>query len=180
MKHTKDFKALTADFKGVYEWFNGLSTLKPDDIKPNTTLHVIVDMINGFVKEGALWYLRIFIDKDSGVTIEDCENLTRAVDQPLDELDPIEQAYCLEVCSPGINRELSRPEHFESFLDYAVEVRLIRPDANGQKELAGILRGYDNGDLSLEDESGNAFTVLKKDISSVHLIEELLEDDVDE
>ncbi len=54
MKHTKDFKALTADFKGVYEWFNGLSTLKPDDIKPNTTLHVIVDMINGFVKEGAL------------------------------------------------------------------------------------------------------------------------------
>ena len=54
MKHTKDFKALTADFKGVYEWFNGLSILKPDDIKPNTTLHVIVDMINGFVKEGAL------------------------------------------------------------------------------------------------------------------------------
>lgn len=133
-----------------------------------------------FLKEGGYWYLRIFIDKEEGVGIDDCEAMSRAINKPLDELDPIEQAYCLEVCSPGINRELSRPEHFESFLDYAVEVRLIRPDANGQKELAGILRGYDNGDLSLEDESGNAFTVLKKDISSVHLIEELLEDDVDE
>ena len=59
-----------------------------------------------FVKEGAGWYLRIFIDKDSGVTIEDCENVTRAVDKPLDDLDPIEQNYCLEVSSPGIEREL--------------------------------------------------------------------------
>ena len=57
-----------------------------------------------FLKEGAQWYLRIFIDKDSGVTIDDCENVTRAVDEPLDALDPIEQNYILEVSSPGIER----------------------------------------------------------------------------
>ena len=69
-----------------------------------------------FLKEGAQWYLRIFIDKDSGVTIDDCENVTRAVDEPLDALDPIEQNYILEVSSPGIERELIRPEHFDAFL----------------------------------------------------------------
>ena len=59
-----------------------------------------------FLKEGAGWYLRIFIDKPEGVTIEDCENMSRAIDEPLDKADPIDQNYCLEVCSPGLEREL--------------------------------------------------------------------------
>ena len=67
-----------------------------------------------FVKEGADWFLRIFIDKDGGVTIEDCENMSRAMDAPLDEADPIPQSYCLEVSSPGVERELTRDSHFEA------------------------------------------------------------------
>ena len=66
-----------------------------------------------FVKEGSGFYLRIFIDSENGVTIEDCEATSRALDAPLDELDPIAQNYCLEVCSPGLERELVRDEHFK-------------------------------------------------------------------
>ncbi len=102
-----------------------------------------------FVKEGALWYLRIFIDRDSGVTIEDCENVTRALDQPLDELDPIEQNYILEVSSPGIERELIRPEHFDAFLGAAVMVRLIRPDQKGQRDLKGTLTNHDKDTVTV-------------------------------
>ena len=65
-----------------------------------------------FVKEGAEWYLRIFIDKPDGIGIDDCVAMSRAINDPLDRLDPIDQAYCLEVCSPGLNRELTRDEHF--------------------------------------------------------------------
>ena len=66
-----------------------------------------------FVKEGASHYLRIFIDRDEGITIDDCTNVSHAVDPILDEADPIDCAYYLEVCSPGIERELSRDMHFE-------------------------------------------------------------------
>ena len=86
-----------------------------------------------YVKEGAMWYLRIFIDKDSGVSIDDCERVTRAIDAPLDELDPIEGNYTLEVSSPGVERELILDRHFDSFLGAPVMVRLIRPDENGRK-----------------------------------------------
>lgn len=130
-----------------------------------------------FLKEGGLWYLRIFIDKPEGVGIEDCERMSRAINGPLDELDPIEQSYCLEVCSPGINRELSRPEHFEEFIDFAIEIRLIRPNENGEKEIAGILKDYDGSVITIEDEDENTILINKKDTSSVHLIEVLTEDD---
>ena len=66
-----------------------------------------------YVKEGAEWYLRIFIDKEEGVSIDDCEAVSRALDEPLDKLDPIKEAYILEVSSPGLERELTRFEHFE-------------------------------------------------------------------
>ena len=62
-----------------------------------------------FVKEGADWFLRIFIDKEDGVSIDDCEAMSRAIDKPLDDADPISQSYCLEVSSPGVERELVRP-----------------------------------------------------------------------
>ena len=133
-----------------------------------------------FVKEGGYWYLRIFIDKEEGVGIDDCEAMSRAINKPLDELDPIDQAYCLEVCSPGINRELTRPEHFEAFLDWAVALRLIRPNEKGEREIAGLLRSYENGLITLEDEDGQSFSIDKKEVSSVHIIEELMEDEEDE
>ena len=68
-----------------------------------------------FEKEGSLWYLRIFIDKDGGVNINDCENVSRRVSDLLDEADPIEQSYILEVSSPGIERDLVKKEHFDAF-----------------------------------------------------------------
>lgn len=121
-----------------------------------------------FVKEGALWYLRIFIDKDSGVTIEDCENVTRAVDQPLDELDPIEQNYILEVSSPGIERELVRPEHFDAFLGAGVMIRLIRPDDKGEKEFRGTLIAHDRDTVTIA-EDGEQKVINKKDTVYIKL-----------
>lgn len=93
-----------------------------------------------FVKEGADWYLRVFIDRDGGVSIDDCVDLTRLLSPALDEADPIDQSYCLEVSSPGVERELTRPEHFEAYRGRAVTVRLIRPRTGGGILPAGCLR----------------------------------------
>lgn len=80
-----------------------------------------------FLKEGSNWYLRIFIDSPNGITIDDCERFSRAIDQPLDDLDPINVGYCLEVSSPGIERRLTRPKHFQKYIDEKVVVNFIRP-----------------------------------------------------
>ncbi len=134
-----------------------------------------------FVKEGAYHYLRIFIDKPEGVTIDDCEAMSRAVNGPLDELDPIDCEYCLEVCSPGIERELTRPEHFAAFLGAVLNVRLIRPLEDGQKELVAILHSYENNVLELETQDGAFHHIEKKDTASVRLNEEYMDiDDANE
>lgn len=117
-----------------------------------------------FVKEGADWFLRIFIDKDGGVNIEDCENVSRAVDKPLDELNVIEQAYCLEVCSPGIERELIRDEHFINFIGANIMVKMIRPIENIGKEFSGVLKGYDDGMVTIADhDAENEVIINQKD-----------------
>ena len=79
-----------------------------------------------FAKEGTDWYLRIFIDKDGGISIDDCVDLTHAITKPLDEADPISQSYTLEVSSPGVERELTADAHFEKYIGSNVMVRLIR------------------------------------------------------
>lgn len=101
-----------------------------------------------FQKEGTRWYLRITIDKEGGVTIDDCVNMHHAIDGPLDEADPIEQSYNLQVQSPGIERELTRDFHFECYLGEKVQVRLIKAFEN-QREYKGILTGYDKESLTL-------------------------------
>ena len=121
-----------------------------------------------FVKEGALWYLRIFIDKDSGITVDDCENVTRAVDKPLDDLDPIEQNYILEVSSPGIERELLKPEHFDAFLGAPVMIKLIRPDEKGERELSGTLTAHDKESVTIMCE-GEEKVINKKDTVYIKL-----------
>ncbi len=121
-----------------------------------------------FVKEGAEWYLRIFIDKDSGVTIEDCENVTRAVDAPLDELDPIEQNYILEICSPGLERELIKPAHFDAFLGAKVMVRLIRPDSSGLRDYKGTLLTHDKDTVTVMTD-GQEKVINKKDTVYIKL-----------
>lgn len=121
-----------------------------------------------FVKEGANWYLRIFIDKDSGVSIDDCENVTRAIDQPLDELDPIEQNYFLEVSSPGIERELIKPEHFDAFLGAPVMLRLIRPDEKGERDIRGVLTAHDRESVTVM-LAGQERVIKKKDTVYIKL-----------
>ena len=121
-----------------------------------------------FTKEGASYYLRIFIDKDGGVGIDDCEAFSRAIDAPLDELDPIEQAYCLEVCSPGVERSLTKPAHFEACLGQRVQVRMIRP-VNGARDFKGVLESYDDGNITVRFDSGDGLTFTKKETSFIKL-----------
>lgn len=124
-----------------------------------------------FVKEGATWILRIVIDRDDGVTIEDCEAMSRAIDGPLDEADPIDQSYCLEVSSPGIERELTRPSHFEQMSGRPVLLRLIRPDEKGLREHTGTLIGLQDGTVCITQEDGSEYAAARKDLSSVTLID---------
>ncbi len=121
-----------------------------------------------FVKEGASWFLRIFIDKDGGVDINNCVDMTHAINPVLDEADPIEQSYCLEVCSPGLERDLTRDEHFEVMTGKKIKLRLIRPDENKQREFAGLLKGYEDGNITM-DIDGEERTFIKKETSWVKL-----------
>ena len=126
-----------------------------------------------FTKEGADWYLRIFIDKEGGVGIDDCVDLTHAINPVLDSEDPIPQEYTLEVSSPGINRKLTRPEHFEAVLEAPVRVKLIRPLENGVRELEGILIDVaENGDFEVITEEDTTVTFTRKECASVNLIED--------
>lgn len=122
-----------------------------------------------FVKEGATRYLRIFIDKEDGVDINDCEAMSRAIDKPLDDADPIDGSYCLEVSSPGLERELTREEHFEMCAGLPVKIRLIRPDESGEKDFCGTLLGLKDGSVEFEDESGAVHKFAKKDTAWIKL-----------
>ncbi|MBR5976616.1 MAG: ribosome maturation factor RimP, partial [Clostridia bacterium] len=112
---------------------------------------------------GADWYLRIFIDKEGGVSIDDCVEMTHAIDGPLDELDPIKDAYTLEVSSPGAERALTRDSHFEAYIGSKVMVKLIRP-LDGKREFKGILEAYKDGEVTVD-----SITFNKKDASYVKL-----------
>ncbi len=102
-----------------------------------------------YVREGSEYFLRLYLDKEGGVDINDCEAISRAVDPILDEKDPIKESYHFEVCSAGLERALKRPSDFARFMGSAVTVKLYRP-RNGLKEIPGILRGYEDGKVTLE------------------------------
>ena len=121
-----------------------------------------------FLKEGTTWYLRIFIDKEGGVSIDDCVDFTHAINPVLDEADPIEQAYCLEVSSPGIERELTRDAHFESYLGQKVKLRTIRP-VDGERDFSGVLESYADGALTVRFPDEGGMTVAKKETAWVKL-----------
>lgn len=103
-----------------------------------------------FEKEGGAWFLRYFIDKDGGVDINDCEQFSRLMDPILDAADPIDGSYSLEVSSPGIERELTKPWHFEENIGRLVTARLIRAK-NGLREISGTLVSYNNGTAVILD-----------------------------
>lgn len=121
-----------------------------------------------FAKEGTDWYLRIFIDKEGGISIDDCVDLTHAVTKPLDEADPISQSYTLEVSSPGVERELTADKHFEKYIGADVMVRLIRP-VNNVRDYSGKLVSYNGGEITLSLADGEELKVNKKDTSYVKL-----------
>ena len=100
-----------------------------------------------YVREGSDYFLRLYIDKDGGVDINDCEKISRAVDPILDEKDPIAESYHFEVCSAGLERVLKRPGDFEQFLESPITIKLYRP-RNGLKELPGVLKGYEDGRIT--------------------------------
>ena len=101
-----------------------------------------------YIREGGEWFLRLYIDKVGGVSINDCEAISRPVSDLLDEADPIEGSYTFEVSSAGAERVLKRPGDFERFMGSPVFVKLYK-SKDGRKEFSGHLSGYDNGDLTV-------------------------------
>ncbi len=102
-----------------------------------------------FLKEGASWYLRVYIDKEGGVGIDDCTAVSHAIDPILDEADPIAQSYYLEVCSPGLCRELTRPAHYAAMVGRPVCLRLYQAE-NGCKEWRGTLLSFSDAAITLQ------------------------------
>ena len=128
-----------------------------------------------FVKEGASWYLRYWIDKDGGADLNDCVALSRRLNPLLDEADPIPQSYSLEVSTPGVERELTRPEHFAYCEGWAVVVRLFHA-VDGTREFAGLLQPLgEDGSIVIETEEGTLLTFPKKGVARVNVLDD--EDD---
>lgn len=117
-----------------------------------------------YVKEGPSWVLRVTIDKPGGVFIDDCEALSRAIDPIIDELDPTEEEYCLEVTSPGLGRVLRTERHLDFYIGKPVVIKLYNA-IDGFKELAGSLVSYTGSEIVLEND-GTGKTVSRQNIAS--------------
>ena len=120
-----------------------------------------------YVKEAGTWYLRVLIDKEGGVDILDCEAISRAMDPILDEKDPIPGSYHFEVCSAGLERVLKRPSDLQKYLGSPITVKLYRP-RNGMKEIPCVLRGYEDGRLTVE-AGKETVTFEKSEVALVRL-----------
>ena len=120
-----------------------------------------------FVREGSEQFLRLYIDKDGGIDIDDCERVHRAVDPVLDEKDPIPTSYHFEVCSAGLERALKRPSDFEQFMGSPILIKLYRPK-NGLKEFPAILRGYEDGRV-IAESGKETLTFEKSEVALVRL-----------
>ena len=119
-----------------------------------------------FLKEGANWYLRVFIDKPEGISIDDCTAVSHAIDPIIDGADPIDKSYYLEVCSPGVERELTRPWHYEAVLGEKIKIKLYKA-LDGKKEFTGLLKT--SGDtLIIETETGE-ISFPKETVSKAYL-----------
>ena len=120
-----------------------------------------------YVREGSEYFLRLYLDKEGGVDINDCEAVSRAVDPILDEKDPIPGSYHFEVCSAGLERVLKRPADFQRFLGSPITVKLYRP-RNGLKEIPCVLKAYDQGKLTVE-AGKETITFEKSEVAQVRL-----------
>jgi len=120
-----------------------------------------------YVREAGEWFLRLYIDKDGGVDINDCEAVSRAVDPILDEKDPIPESYHFEVCSAGLERTLKRPSDFTRFMGENITVKLYRP-RNGLKEIPCVLTGYEDGKITVT-AGKETITFEKSEVALVRL-----------
>ena len=142
--------------------------------KTEEILQPIVDA-NGFelvdveyVKEGGTWYLRAYIDKPGGITVDDCELVSRAANDILDEKDFVEDSYVFEVSSPGLGRQLKKEKDFARSIGEEVEIRTFRP-INRQKEFIGILEAYDKETVTIELEEEEKMQINRSDIALIRL-----------
>lgn len=130
-----------------------------------------------FEKEGASWYLRVFIDKESGINIDDCEALSRPLSDLLDEKDPIKQGYFLEVGSAGLERELLRQSHFETSIGKLVKIKMIRP-IEGVRDFIAELSAFDKEKVKLSfpvnsgDDGGGTKEIPLADIAHIKLYDD--------
>ena len=120
-----------------------------------------------YVREAGSWFLRLYLDKEGGVDIIDCENVSRVVSDLLDEADPIEGSYTFEVSSAGAERVLKRPGDFERFMGSPVFVKLYK-SKDGRKEFSGHLAGYENGDITVT-VGKQSLTFLKDEVALCRL-----------
>lgn len=121
-----------------------------------------------YVKEGSNWYLRAYIDKEGGITVDDCEIVSRAFSDKLDEVDFIEEAYIMEVSSPGLGRPLKKEKDYARSMGKELEIRTYRA-VNKEKEFYGILEAYDDNSVTISQEDGTEMVFQKADIALIRL-----------
>lgn len=121
-----------------------------------------------YVKEGSQMILRVFIDREGGITLDHCQEMSHALSDELDRVDPIEQSYHLEVSSPGIERPLKKDEDFVRFAGKPVSIKLFAP-LEGKKKYGGILRGLEEGEILLEVENNNLVRIPRTQVAKANL-----------
>ncbi len=121
-----------------------------------------------YVKEAGNWYLRVYIDKEGGITVDDCEIISRALGDKLDIQDFIEDSYILEVSSPGLGRPLKKEKDFQRSIGKEVEIKLYKA-VNRQKDFEGVLKSYTEDEVTIEEEEGQEITFQRQDIALIRL-----------
>ena len=123
-----------------------------------------------YVKEGPEYYLRIYIDKESGIDLNDCEKVSNEINEILDKADYIKEQYYLEVSSPGIERKLRKDKHLEQNISKNVEIKLFKKDNNGKKEYTGKLKAFNQEEIIIEADK--EITIERKNIAQIKTIYE--------
>ncbi|MFQ8784830.1 MAG: ribosome maturation factor RimP [Clostridia bacterium] len=123
-----------------------------------------------YVKEGPEYYLRIYIDKESGIDLNDCEKVSNEINEILDKADYIKEQYYLEVSSPGIERKLRKDKHLEQNISKNVEIKLFKKDNNGKKEYTGKLKAFNQEEIIIETDK--EITIERKNIAQIKTIYE--------
>lgn len=121
-----------------------------------------------YVKEGSNWYLRAYVDKEGGITVDDCETVSRAFSDLLDQDDFIDDAYILEISSPGLGRPLKKEKDYIRSMGKELEIRTFK-SINRQKEFYGILTAYDDNTVTIETEDGETLVFQKSDLALIRL-----------